>query len=176
MATGVLGVWLGSSFSTHMWLTSTDSDSAESADTLTARILTIFNQFTFTETSTGVVMKPIVRSSFSLVRKGGVAPHIARYIDGLGLVDAFERTPEQEWLVPTAPGERVAGGELWVEGATIQKADSPDDLATDESLTLLLVGDTAIARIDPDLGDVPEASVLERSSSLTVDWKAGAFA
>lgn len=170
--TTVLGVWLGADFSAHMWLTSGDP---ASKSTLTAKILTIFNQFRFSETATGIVMTPVA-GSFSLVRDAGAAPDIARHIEGLGLVHAFERTPQQEFVVPSTPGEPVAGGHLWVEGVTIEKAQSPEDLQTDPNLTLLLVGESAIARINPALDKVSEARLLERSSSLTVGWKGGVFA
>lgn len=174
--TTVLGVWVGAEFSAHAWIES--GEASQTPEVLTTRIIALFNQFMFTETDTGVVMKPVAGSNFSLVRDANNAPDLATYVDGLGLVNAFERTREQEFLVPRTPGERVAGGRLWVEGPTLdsaERAEAPEDLPADPNLTLLLVSDTAITRINPALDEVSESSVLDRSSALTVQWAVGAF-
>jgi hypothetical protein len=154
--TAVLGVWLGTGWSAHMWAYGVDSTA----------MLNIFNAFAFAETPTGVVMTSRDPQRLGLVRDSAWAPHVACYVQGLGLVDVFQRTHVQEAQVPTKPGASVAGGELWVEQGAAADAEGPADV------TFLLANGTALARIYAEISEVPEATLIDRCSRLTVDWRA----
>lgn len=164
VARPVLGVWLGSRFSVHSWIVGNASKESEAE--LTAAILNIFNQFTFTELPTGVVMTSLDPKQLALVRDGPRAPVVARYVKGLGLVVVFQRTPEQERRIPRGPGAFVAGGELWLNGRVAAQAESNNGAL----ITFLLASDTAIAHVMAE--DAPEWDLLDRSSRLTIDWRA----
>ncbi len=168
-----MGVWLGNRFSVHTWLTREDSPGA--AETMTSDLLGIFGQFDFSETSTGVAMRSLDAKKLSLVREGTQAPSVVRYIDGLGLVEAFERTPEQAWRIPKLGGAPVAGGELWISARTPAVADRAMLAGRSDAAALLvfrLVSDTSVVEINTDVGAATEDELLQKCARMRVDWKA----
>ena len=160
--TSVLGVWLGDRYSAHLWL----SDQV-SKEALTVRLLALFSMLEFTETSTGVIVESRAPTELGLVREGAQAPAVARFVEGLGLIEAFERTPAQRWHIPTNRGAPVAGGELWVQGHRSIEEDG------ESSITFLLVSESAVARIQTLTTDAPEELLVDRCSRLTVSWSSG---
>lgn len=144
-----LGVWQGRSSSVK-----TVIFNGKSAD-----VVSLFDQFTIEETSSGVVMRP-ARPSVDIVRDGQHAPDFVKPVPGLGLLDVYALTPDKVRGAPQWGGRRVRGGELFVEIG-----------ARREDTTLVLLGRSAFTRIYPDEGTT-ESDVVAEASELEVAWSA----
>lgn len=153
VATNIFGVWEGLAWSVQTWLPGGDSQG----------MLTIFDQFEFSETPTGVVMNSRNPQALALKRESGRAPYVNCYVDGLGLAEAMERTSAQEWQVPRTPGAPAGRGEMWVE-----ESGAPDGGSS--AFFFLVATDTALARVSPELSEVSEEAAIRRCSRLAIAW------
>lgn len=123
-----------------------------------------FADFALVEAVGGLIMRPL-NPAVKVQTESSLAPSMTVFYTGLGLLEIVERTAEQEWRVPSWPGEQVAGGELYVE------RNIPADAYEPAQSILLLVGASALTRIYLDMG-VPESAALQAASDVNVDWLA----
>lgn len=119
-------------------------------------LLAVYEQLGIEETPLGAILRP--KNGYDFVRDGRGRPNVWTPVPGFGLIDVSKLTTSVARGLPSWPGARVKGGELFVQN----RGDAQREL-------LILVGDTAVAQIDPD-GPITD-SLVEAASELTLDWK-----
>jgi hypothetical protein len=117
-------------------------------------MVTLLNRF---ELADGEKMQAKVGEAITQVTDSVGAIAVAKPLDGFGLLEVVQNTPEMAYQVPASGGTTVTGGQLYRE--------SP---GTAEE-TLLLVGATALTRIYPD-PEVAESTLLTYASDVAVTW------
>lgn len=146
-----MAAWQGEQTSVRTEMKSTD-------DFLASR----FADFAMVESLGGLIMRPI-NPQVTVRREATISPTVNTYYTGLGKLEVFERTEQQEWRVPNWSGQPAAGGELYAE------TNMPASDGQPTMKTLLLAGDTALTRIYL-YGELPESTVIARATALTVEW------
>lgn len=137
---------------------------SEVYDGASSDLISMFNAFTVPETLAGAVLVPNDPTVTKISKNSARAPELNQHVPGLGLLEIVQRTPEQEWQVPTEAGAPVAGGQLYVDETSPAEDDDEDT-----QITLLLVGDTALTRIFPDPG-IGESALIAGAGELEVRW------
>ncbi|HEX2295838.1 MAG TPA: hypothetical protein VHN37_11065 [Actinomycetota bacterium] len=146
-----IGVWEGDTHSVQAVVTG-----GEAAD-----VITLFHEFDFHEDAAGVVVTPRVAGDPAWMISRDYPPTVAQPVPRLGLIEVAEMTRERARHVPLWGGQKVEGGELFLDDSTPQQP------------SLLLVGERTWTRIYPR-GGTPEDVIVDMASALTVHWTTAA--
>jgi len=160
-------VWFGSRSTVMTWI----------HDARSSEALNVFNQFTFVEADSGVIMRPRADSDFRLALDLLYVPSVMTHVEGLGHVEARQLTPRRERTLPSASsGAKVAGGRLFVEFKERRQGhvetDSGDTRSASEmtDMTLLLVGQSSVCRVYAQVPTVDESKVVQKAARLKAKW------
>lgn len=143
-----LAVWVGGGFAVKVHGFESASD-----------VIGFFDNFDFTGHPEGVELRIKPHSTFSVVRSKNRSPVYFQNVPGMGIFEVKQLTREKRKDLPTWPGSRVKGGQLYVE-------DGPDP----ENWTLLLVSGTALTRLYPNYWEASSEDIVDRFSEATVEW------
>jgi hypothetical protein len=141
-------VWEGRNYSVHTHV----------YDGSTAEALGAFDAFRLVETPDGVRMVRRQADKAPNYR----APDLLKEIPEIGLVHIRELTREAARSLPSWPGTRVRGGELFTSGS------AAGDTCGEASFTL--VGATSVASVMPEASTASD-TVVAGLQELVVDWQ-----
>lgn len=158
-----VAVWYGLGSTVMTWVPNATSSDA----------LNVVGQFAFFETDSGAVMSARPRSDFRL---GARPPRVMAYERDLGHIEVFERTAQQDRVLPTTDGAKSEGGDLYVEEKQrshghVHTADGrtlPAPETTD--ITLLLVAKTSVCRVYNQVASADESALVRKASRLMAEW------
>lgn len=142
-------VWEGQSFSFKTFL-----HGGSSKD-----LISVIDKFDISEGAAGIVLSP--KPGAAAINRDGTnhLPELDQNVPGMGLLEIGYLSATRARMLPSWEGQRVRGGELFVE-----------DKGTEE-MTLLLVGDTSVTRLYPNHWEANEQEILDKFSEVVVGWQ-----